>query len=187
MKRLCLLGPESTGKTRLAESIADHFGGEVMPEYGRYYDIFHKQGEDGAAKGENWTEEDLVKLAETHVAMREAMAAEAGALLVEDTDIIQTTIWAEYLLGKRSEALENMLRMADFADHYFILSPDVDWIDDGVRYAGDKDVRAWFFSEALAWLNKFKLGYHVIKGARWDERTMTAIKHAETRFGAPLR
>ena len=187
MKRLCILGPESTGKTVLAERLAAHFGADLMPEYGRTYDIFHKQGEDGAAKGEDWTEEDLVKLAETHIAMREALAEEAGRMLIEDTDIIQTVIWAEHLLERRCMPLEHMLERADFADHYFVLSPDVGWIDDGVRYAGDQKVRNWFYSEAQAWLIKFKLGHHVIKGADWEERTAAAIKHAEVRFGAPLR
>lgn len=187
MKRLCLLGPESTGKTQLAETLAAHFGAELMPEYGRYYDIYHKQGEDGAAKGEDWTEDDLVKLSETHIAMRQALMDQGGRLLIEDTDVIQTVIWAEHLLGERSEAVERVLRNADFADHYFILSPDVGWIDDGVRYAGDEKVRNWFYSEALAWVNKLKLGYDVIKGVEWEKRTAAAIKYAEIRFGAPLR
>ncbi len=153
-----------------------------MPEYGRRYDIDHMQGEDGNAKGQNWTEADLVLLANTHIAMREAMAPEAGALLIEDTDIIQTAIWAEFLLGVRSPALEEMIAGADLANHYLVLSADVQWIDDGVRYAGDAAVRRWFFDDAIARLQKLGLSYDVIEGTDWAVRTAQAIDFAVRAF-----
>jgi HTH-type transcriptional regulator, transcriptional repressor of NAD biosynthesis genes len=181
-KRLCLLGPESTGKSRLADTLAAHFGTLAMPEYGRRYDIDHMQGEDGNAKGQNWTEADLVLLANTHIAMREAMIPEAGALLIEDTDIIQTAIWAEFLLSARSPALETMIASAALADHYLVLSADVQWIDDGVRYAGDDNVRRWFFDDAIARLQKLGLSYDIIEGTDWAVRTARAIDVAERIF-----
>ncbi len=182
-KRICLLGPESTGKTELAKALAAHFNTHVMPEYGRAFDIHHKQGVDGGAKGQNWTEDDLVKLAKTHIAMREAMAPEAGPLLIEDTDIVQTAIWAEFLLGARSTALEKMLAGADLADHYLILSPDVAWIDDGVRYAGGEEVRRWFFDEAVARITKLGARHTIIVGSDWDDRTKQAIAAADAFAG----
>jgi len=189
-KRLCLLGPESTGKSRLAETLAAQFGTLVMPEYGRTFDINYMQGESGKAKGENWTEDDLVKLAATHIAMRDAMmretgAPQAGALLVEDTDIIQTAIWAEFLLGAPAPALEKKIRAADLADHYLVLSPEVEWIDDGVRYAGDDQVRRWFFDDAVARLGKLDLNFDIVDGPHWAARTAAAIEVAEKIFGRP--
>lgn len=181
-KRLCLLGPESAGKTELAKTLAAHFNTDVMPEYGRAYDIHHKQGIDGKAKGQNWTEDDLIKLAKTHIAMREAMAPEAGAILIEDTDIIQTAIWAEFLLGTRSPTLEKMIAHADLADHYFILSPDVAWVDDGVRYAGEEKVRRWFFDEAVSRIKKLRLPHTIIAGSDWADRTAQATRAAENAF-----
>lgn len=178
-KRLCLLGPESTGKSRLAEALAAHFGTIVMPEYGRRFDIDHMQGKDGVAKGENWTEADLVRLANTHIEIREALPLEAGAPLIEDTDIIQTAIWAEFLLGAPSPALEAMIATADLADHYLVLSADVQWIDDGVRYAGDSEVRQWFFDDAIARLQKLGLSYDIIESGNWNARTAQAIDFAE--------
>ena len=37
MKRICLHGPESTGKSTLGTRLAAHLGCEVVPEYGRAY------------------------------------------------------------------------------------------------------------------------------------------------------
>lgn len=185
--RLCLLGPESTGKTRLAGALAAHFGASQMPEYGRYFDIFHKQGVDGDAKGEDWRDADFVKLAETHIAMRDAMAGQAPSLIVEDTDILQTAIWADFLLGRRSPPLERLLRVATIADHYLVLSPEVDWIDDGVRYAGKKKTRRWFFDEAVKRVRAAGATFDIVSGDDWAQRTSDAIAYAEARFGAPAR
>ena len=182
-KRLCLLGPESVGKSVLAQALAERFNTDVMPEYGRTYDVFHKQDEDGAGKGEDWSEGDLVAIAQTHIAMREAMAQAAGPFLIEDTDIIQTAIWAEFLLGEKSLALEGMLEDASFADGYLVLAPDVTWTDDGVRYAGDGKLRQWFFDEAVKRLKTLNLPHNIVTGQDWQDRTASAIAFAEARFG----
>ena len=175
-KRICLLGPESVGKSRLAADLATHFGTRAMPEYGRAYDVHYKQRLH--AQGQNWTEADLLAIAETHAAMRTALAPHAGPLLIEDTDVIQTAVWAEHLLGAPSEALDRFVRNNPHADHYLLLAPDVEWIDDGVRYAGDEKVRAWFFERLEAWLNELSLNFSIISGSSWRERTAQAIEIA---------
>ena len=173
-KRICLLGPESVGKSHLAADLAAHFGTRAMPEYGRTYDVHYKQRLH--AQGENWKEVDLLAIAETHAAMRAALAPHTGPLLFEDTDAIQTAAWAEHLLGKPSEALGEFIDNDPHADHYLLLAHDVEWIDDGVRYAGDEKVRAWFFKRLEVWLKALKLNYTVIRGTTWSERTAQAIK-----------
>ena len=57
--RICLLGPESSGKSTLAGLLADRFGATAMPEYGRDYDACYRQGT-------GWSGEDFIALAETH-------------------------------------------------------------------------------------------------------------------------
>ncbi len=175
-KRLCLIGPESTGKSRLARILARHFKTLYMPEYGRTYDVHYKQGQ-------NWREEDLLTLAQTHAAMRAALAPDAGPLLIEDTDAIQTAIWTEFLLGRPGQSIEAFAAADDHADCYFLLSPDVRWIDDGVRYAGDDKTRKWFFDSALSRLGALDLETHVIRGADWAARTAQAIELADQLFG----
>jgi HTH-type transcriptional repressor of NAD biosynthesis genes len=180
-KRLCLLGPESAGKTRLAAYLSGEFQTKFMPEYGRIFDVFFKQSQ--SAQGENWTEGDLLTLAETHAAMRAAMAPDAGPLLIEDTDAIQTALWAEFLLGKAALEVDAFAANDRHADHYFLLAPDVDWIDDGVRYAGDEKTRTWFFDEARKRLDALKLSYDVITGRNWAVREKLALRLVKERFG----
>jgi NadR type nicotinamide-nucleotide adenylyltransferase len=182
-KRLCLLGPESVGKTRLATDLAARFNTRVMPEYGRDYDVHYKQRRHaGHAWNTEWRADDLITLARTHAAMRDAMRAEAGPLLIEDTDAVQTAVWAAHLIGEVPPALA-AIEAATLADHYLLLSPDVDWTDDGVRYAGAEKIRAFFFTEAERRLKMTGASYDIIDGADWDTRRARAIDIVRRRFG----
>ncbi|HBS32353.1 MAG TPA: transcriptional regulator [Parvularcula sp.] len=173
-KRLTFLGPESTGKTTISAALADSFQTRAMPEYGRTYDVAYKQGR-------NWHSEDLVTLAETHRAMREAIQSLAGPLLIEDTDAVQTAVWSEFLVGAVAPALEKIERET-LADHYLILAPDIAWAQDGVRYAGDPATRAFFFDEAERRLKRLGARYDIISGEDFDFRRCRAIEAAQQRF-----
>ncbi len=173
-KRLTLLGPESAGKTTLAADLAAAYRTRVMPEYGRTYDVAYKQGK-------NWRAEDLVQLAQTHQAMREAMRGLAGPLLIEDTDAVQTAVWSQFLIGDVDPALETIER-ENLADHYFVLAPDVAWVQDGARYAGDPAIRAFFFDEAMRRLRRLGARYVIIRGEDRATRRATAMSAARRRF-----
>jgi len=173
-KRVTLLGPESVGKTTLAHDLARAFATRVMPEYGRAYDVAYKQGA-------NWRAKDLVALAQTHRAMREALAGLAGPLLVEDTDATQTAVWSKFLVGTVDPALAAIER-ATFADHYLLLAPDTAWVQDGVRYAGDAGVRRFFFDEAERRLKSLGACYDVISGPNFSARRRAAVDAIQRRF-----
>jgi NadR type nicotinamide-nucleotide adenylyltransferase len=173
-KRLTLLGPESAGKTSLAAALASAFRTRVMPEYGRTYDVAYKQGK-------NWRADDLVTLAQTHRAMREAMAGLAGPLLIEDTDAVQTAVWAQFLVGTVAPALER-IEQETLADHYLLLAPDIAWVQDGVRYAGDPATRAFFFEEAERRLKRLGASYEIIRGEDFKPRRERAVEAARRRF-----
>ena len=56
-RTICLHGPESTGKSTLAPRLAEHFGGQVVDEYGREY---------AEARGIDFIMADLVEIAKVH-------------------------------------------------------------------------------------------------------------------------
>ncbi|WP_428407403.1 AAA family ATPase [Hyphococcus sp.] len=175
-KRLTLLGPESVGKTTLAEHLAKRFDTRLVREYGRTFD--EKIMQPRYKQGKGWREQDLTTIVETHAAMRAALSPLAGPLLIEDTDALMTAVWAEYLLGAPSPMVEAMAR-ATLADHYLLLTPETPWTDDGVRYAGKQEEREWFFNAAKKRLDDWGAPYTVISGADWAEREKQAVKVAE--------
>lgn len=178
-KRVCLAGPESSGKTTLAQHLAVNYGGPPMPEYGRTYDVHYKQG-----KG--WTVADLVNIAETHLAMRAALAPSAGPILIEDTDPLVTLVWAEFLLGTPPDAVRALVERDAPPDLYLLLSPEVPWHDDGVRYAGTDDIRRWFFTAIRKHLDALQRPYAVIGGGDWAARTAAAEQAIESAGGIAM-
>ena len=133
MKRVCLTGVESTGKSTLAPLLAAHFGAAVMLEYGRAW---------AETLGTDFNQAVLREIAIGHIAARAEIEAGDPALIVEDTDIVMTSAWAAMLHGRRDPMLTAI--RAD-ADLYLLFSPDTPWVDDGTRQFGGA-ARARFHS-----------------------------------------
>ncbi|MEZ5789782.1 MAG: AAA family ATPase [Nitratireductor sp.] len=123
-KRIVLMGAESTGKSTLALQLARHFKTLHVPEYGRIYDAFRTQ---------EWSAESFSEIEAGHGAMREALATEAGPLLIEDTDELATRVWEGALNGTSPDRP----RPPRLADLFLLLATDLPWRDDGTRYMAE--------------------------------------------------
>lgn len=166
-RRLVLVGAESTGKTVLAESLAARLGSVPIPEYGRDYDAVFRHGQD-------WVAADFEAIMEGHKALADTMAVRGGPLLVEDTDAVQTLVWAEALLGKAPKPLVNWAHSAVEGKTYILLDHATPWEDDGTRHFADPGRRAWFTARLRYWLDEFEAEWKCIKGEAWPERTAAA-------------
>lgn len=133
LKRVCVFGPESTGKTTLAKDLAAHFETLYMPEYGRIYDEQFRPGD--------WTPAHLVTIAETHEAMRRALGPKANRLLIEDTDVLLTAVWSDALAGAVDPWFDRDIELADL---YLLTDIDVPWVGDGLRLFGEEEERRAF-------------------------------------------
>jgi nicotinamide riboside kinase len=130
MKRVCLVGVESTGKSTLAARLAARFGGVVMPEYGRQWAETH---------GLDFSPAALRAIAAGHIAARAHLEAQQPRLIVEDTDIVMTSAWAVMLHGARDPALT---AIPATADRYLHFAADTPWVADGTRqFTGDERLR----------------------------------------------
>src|SRR4030095_3819670 len=90
LRRVCVFGPESTGKTTLTNRLAEHFNTIAVPEYARpYLD----------AQNCELSAEDIPMIARGHMASEDALARDANRVLFCDTDLITTTIWSDWLFG----------------------------------------------------------------------------------------
>jgi len=167
-KRVTLIGAESTGKSTLSNLLADQFGTKVIPEYGRTYDETFKHGS-------NWDHDDFVKIADGHFSSATAIAPTAGPIIFEDTDLLQTLVWSQALLGEASQVLIERLKNMKAPDLYLLLNPEMKWVDDGTRYHSDQEQRLRFHAHLKEWLNMKKAPWIEISGSTWDDRQ----KHAE--------
>ena len=165
MRRICLTGAESTGKSTLAPVLACHFGGVVVPEYGRQWAETH---------GLDFTSEALHAIATGHIAARAALAAQGPELIVEDTDIVMTSAWARMLHGGRDPALTAIPASADL---YLLFAADTPWIDDSTRRFGSHE-RQRFHAVIEDELRQRGIVPAVITGS-WAEREAVAIAAIE--------
>ncbi len=166
-KRLTMVGPESTGKSYMADFLAKKFGGPYVPEYGRPYERFRAPGD--------YRAEELHFIVDGHEAHRKTLSMKAGPILFEDTDALLTAVWAEMLLGKSLPDLEARIELPD---HYLLLDANVPWEEDPLRYYGKQEMRNKFFDKIKNKLDKYGASYTLISGD-WNERNSQAIKVVE--------
>ena len=166
---VCVMGPESTGKTTLANSLADRYRTIAVPEYGRIHtDEF----------GTNCSDGDIMRIAQSHVALTKAAARQANRLLILDTDPVMTAVWSDMLLGRRDPWFAGF---TDTADLYLLCDIDMPWVDDGTRYFRDAETRGRFMAACRKELAERNLPHVVISGGR-DQRVERAIAAIKGRF-----
>jgi NadR type nicotinamide-nucleotide adenylyltransferase len=170
VRRVCVFGPESTGKSTLAARLARHFQTVCVPEYARTY---------LEARGGHCTAADMEPIARGQIASEEALARSAHRLLFSDTDVLLTTIWEEALFGQHSPWIEQQAA-ARVPDLYLLTDVDVPWVADPVRYLPDE--RRAFFARCEAELQRRGRRYVVIRGS-WEDRFAAAVAAVEAISG----
>lgn len=163
LKRVCIFGPESTGKSTLAANLAKHYGTIAVPEYART----HLELRDGEI-----SEHDFLPIARGQIANEESLAYQADKLLFCDTDLIATTIWSDWLYGKCDAWIEEQAEMRKY-DLYLLTDVDVPWVEDVVRYLPEE--RKSFFDRCTQELSKRNRPFHIVRGS-WEERFQSAVE-----------
>lgn len=166
VKKVCIFGPESTGKSTLASQLATEFNTVVVPEYAREL-LESQQGEIKFT--------DIDKIARGQLAAEKALARQANRLLFCDTDVLLTTIWSETLFNKCPEWIKEEVSKNRY-DLYLLTDIDVPWVQDIVRYL-PKD-REVFFKKCLTALESFNYPYVRLSGS-WQNRFETACQAVE--------
>jgi HTH-type transcriptional regulator, transcriptional repressor of NAD biosynthesis genes len=162
---VALHGIESTGKSRLAAALAQDLATVCVPEYGREYCLEH---------GTDCTPADLAIIAETQQRMIAAAKADAGAVVITDTDWLMTRAWHRMMIGSEMQGPAYPV-----ADLYLHLAPDVEWIDDGLRLHAEAEQRRRF--DALCRDELVQAGAHWVEiGGDWPARHAAALAAVRT-------
>jgi NadR type nicotinamide-nucleotide adenylyltransferase len=165
VRRIVITGPESTGKTTLAERVAEHLATEWVPEAARSY---------AERVQRDLTAADVEPIAREHIRDADAALARVKvrglASLVMDTDLASTLVYAEHYYGGGSQWLRREAQ-ARRGDLYLLCDVDVAWVPDGVR---DRPVdRAAMLASFSRVLDELGVPVASIRGD-WEERWVAA-------------
>jgi NadR type nicotinamide-nucleotide adenylyltransferase len=155
--RICLIGPECTGKSTLTARAERELGATGVREYAREY---------AEAQDRGLTAADVEPIARGQIA---SLDAAHGERIVLDTDLISTVVYARYYYGSCPRWIEEEARRRR-ADHYLLLDTDLAWKSDSVRDAGG-DAREDLFDAFRAALDEFETTWEIVSGGfeeRWQ-------------------
>ena len=156
VKKIVLLGTESTGKSTLTEKLAAHFNAGYVPEMAR--EILEKT--------EDCKPEHLVEIAVLHANTILTKLKEANRLLFIDTDINITRSYSKFLFNETLHC-DRWIEDANKADLYIFLEPDCEFVQDGTRLPNEERLRLNFFHKEQ--IKQAGITYFSVNG-NWEER-----------------
>ncbi len=128
VRRVVVIGAESTGTTTLARALAERFGTAWVPEFGREWSEVRPGGLEAP-----WHTAEFDLVAQVQ-ARREDEAARTVArpLLVCDTDVLATTVWHERYVGSASPSVVAAAKER-VPDLYLLTGEEIPFVQDGLR------------------------------------------------------
>ena len=162
-RRIMITGPESTGKSSLAQALAAHYQTEWVPEVARTY---------LARIDRPYRESDLLLIAKEQLAAEEKLAARANQLLFCDTGMLVLKIWSEHAYGRCHPWILQKWQEHTYSQ-YLLPHIDLPWQPDPQRE--HPHLREYFFRLYREQLAVRNLPFHIISGAG-NERLQQAIQ-----------
>ncbi len=188
IKKIVIIGPESTGKSTLTKLLAEHYGTKWCEEYAREYLL---------TNGTDYSYEDLLTIAKGQVALeasgiesRESKVKQsevaqktsdsrfpipdASPLLFIDTDMYVMKVWCEYVFGKCHPYIEEQIAERKY-DLYLLCNIDLPWVKDELREYPDEAPRRELYGIYKNILQNQSVPWVDISG-NYDERLQKAIE-----------
>ncbi|MEE4178700.1 MAG: ATP-binding protein [Bacteroides sp.] len=164
--KIAITGPESTGKSWLAEGLASHYQAPFVPEYARTYI-------DGLSR--DYEKQDLLQIAKGQIAAQQEMELQAPVMLLCDTELIVIKVWSLHKYGTCDPFILSAIERQDF-DLYLLCNIDLPWEFDEQRE--HPHLRQFFLNWYQKELEYYGFPYAVVRGLG-EERLMCAVEAVE--------
>jgi NadR type nicotinamide-nucleotide adenylyltransferase len=147
LRKIVVIGPESTGKSTLCEQLALHYNTLWCPEYAREYLSAHGMKYDyddllTIAKGQIGLEEkyESLVISQKSIATNSRLTTHNSRLLFIDTDMYVMKVWCEFVFGKCHQFILDQIAKRQY-DLYLLCNIDLEWIPDELREYQDFEIR----------------------------------------------
>jgi NadR type nicotinamide-nucleotide adenylyltransferase len=177
LKKVVIIGPESTGKSSLAAELAEHYETDWVPEFAREYLL---------SNGKEYTYEDLLTIAKGQLSLEDEytekleehslpLLEDGGHIpLFIDTDMYVMKVWSEFVFGNCHRFILDNIVSRKY-DLYLLCNVDLPWIKDELREYPDLETRQKLYyiykdimvNQSTPWID--------ISG-NYEQRLATAIK-----------
>ncbi|MTB53538.1 AAA family ATPase [Lewinella sp. W8] len=164
-RRILITGPESSGKSTLARTLAWATDGRYVEEVARKY-LNQRNGQ--------YAEADLLDIWRAQMAAQAAAEAEGPNYLFFDTGPEVLEIWAKVKFGRCDPRIVRSRQRQSY-DLVLLCSPDLPWEPDPLREAPDTETR-WDLFEAY---QKIIGSHRVIAGAQRVAQALAAVRAME--------
>lgn len=181
VKKVLLIGGESTGKSTLAQNLALAYNTNFLAEVGR--DVCDAAG----GVEELMIEEDFQEILLKHkVAEMEAVKS-SNRILFVDTDALITKFFSHFLFTdpkilKRNDMLADAIAAINHFDLVLFLLPTVAFVQDGTRNERLLEDREGYSDQIKRIFDEKGIRYQEI-GGDYIERYETAVKLIDKTFG----
>jgi nicotinamide riboside kinase len=161
IKKVVVIGPESTGKSTLCQQLAEHYQTIWCAEYAREYLLNN---------GTDYTYDDLLTIARGQLLLQDEAERTIenselpivnrelsdnivhstsnmvhpklhnSPLLFIDTDMYVMKVWCEYVFGRCHQFILDEIVQRRY-DLYLLCKPDIAWVKDELREYPDERIR----------------------------------------------
>jgi NadR type nicotinamide-nucleotide adenylyltransferase len=169
VKRVVVIGSESSGTTTLARALAEHYRTTWVPEFGRTY------SEGRVYSGQPWRSDEFEFIAIEQARMEDALAALANKVLICDTDPFATAIWHERYMGEPSDEVRAIAYGCSY-DLYIVTDVNIPFVQDDIR--DGESFRQWMQGRFVEEISKSATPMIVVTGSH-QERFAAAVKRID--------
>ncbi len=166
--RIAVLGAESTGKTRLVQSLSKMLPADAVYEYAREY-----------LQNPSVSYEELEHIALTQLRREEsALESTRYDYILFDTEVINLKVWFEYVFQNVPSFLKEIDPRKRY-DYYLITQMDLEYEPDPLRTYTDPAIRAELEKRYISELQSLDMPYNIVygQGPQRIKRAYESIKN----------
>ena len=176
LKKIVVIGPESTGKSTLCAQLAEHYNTRWVREYAREYLLKY---------GTDYKYEDLYTIAEGQIKGEEDIVNSQPAthnpqLIFIDTDLQVIKVWSEFVFNKADNRILTQIANRQY-DLYLLCNTDLPWVEDELREYPDLESREKLYHYYKETMINQTVPWVEISG-NYEERLQKAINAVNKLF-----